>query len=64
MFRKKNKYLLEEGQEIEIHFNENGFDNFLIGKYEGMDPSGVIISNDNGVFFVPMNRIMYFQVKK
>ena len=64
MFRKKDKYLLEEGQEIEIHFNENGFDNYLIGNYEGMDPSGVIISNTSGVFFVPMNRIMYFQVKK
>ncbi len=57
----KKKYLFQDGDTIEIHINQNGFDNFFLGKLEGMDQTGIFIRNDHGHFFIPIHQVLYFK---
>ena len=61
MFKKKKDYIFDIGDTIEIHLNEGGFDNYITGIYEDMNSLGVVITNDNVPYFIPIHRIVYFK---
>lgn len=63
MFRnKQKKYLFEIGDEVEVHFNESGFDIFLKGKVKSFE-DGVTLQYNDSLYFTPSSRILYFSKK-
>lgn len=60
----KKKYLLGEGDNVEIHLNENGFDYSLKGLFQSVTQDGIMIQNEEGLFFNPMGRVLYMHKKK
>lgn len=62
---KKAEYIINEGDEIEIHFMLGGFDHFIKGDLTSFVPSqGILIENEEGDFFIPMGNVLYFKKNK
>ena len=59
MRRKKEGYILKEGDPLEVHISESGFDDFFKGRFISMMPETTIIEDDEAYYFIPLSRIVF-----
>lgn len=61
MLKRADKSIFKDGDQIRIHFNVSGFDNFITGSIVHWASDGIAVSAEGSILYAPFGHILYVE---